>query len=259
MLQIRLPSYHAFVRNLTALLVLLFPVTVEPALADDSLPEKVSLSWTPERAVLPDYCGPAALANVLRYWGHPADQTAIGKAVFDRRQGGTLPGDLVLATQEVGFRAVSRTGSRDALRRWLAAGYPVIVLQDLSTEQRRGHFRIVVGYSDTRGRFLVCDCTESTLCSMDYERFDDLWFHFDNWCLVVAPPGKSPDLSSSTAANPVLHFDLAEAYLRRGDREAARRHFQEVVRVDPEHRAARKSLARLDRGGVSSTKLTFLR
>lgn len=230
-----------------------------PARAERDPPAEVLLPWAPERALLPDYCGPASLANVLRYWDRPADQATIGRAVFDSRRRGTLAGDMILWAQQAGLQALSRTGTRNDLRRWLAAGLPVVVLQDLSPEDRRGHFRVVVGYSDPRREFLVCDCTEPSLCAMDYARFDDLWFHFDNWCLLVAPADRMVEASPGDPDNPIQHFDLAEAYLRRGDLSAAREHLREVLRLSPGHRKAGKLLARLRRSDSSaSTNRAYL-
>jgi FimV-like protein len=241
-----------FLKGISAVLLVAFPLLVRPVHAGGGLPGEVAIPWTPVRAILPDYCGPAALTNVLRHWGRPADQASIGQAVFDRQRGGTLAGDLILWARQAGLSATSRSGSRDDVRRWLAAGLPVIVLQDLSSRDRRGHFRVVVGYADTKRQFLVCDCTESSLCSLDYEQFDDLWFHFENWCLLVAPAERAANASPE---NPVLQFDLAEAYLRRGDRDAARQHLREVVRLRPGHRAARKLLAGLTRSSAPSPSL----
>jgi hypothetical protein len=225
--------------------LLLPALLAAPARGEQSLPAEVALPWTPVRALLPDYCGPAALTNVLRYWGYPADQASIGRTVFDRESRGTLAGDLILQARQAGFYAASRAGSRDDLRRWLAAGLPVIVLQDLSSRNRRGHFRVVVGYSDTKRRFLVCDCTESSLCSFSYEQFDDLWFHFENWCLLVMPTEKAAGMALENPTSTLHHLDLAEAYLRRRERDAAARELNEVTRRFPRHRGARKLLTKL--------------
>jgi FimV-like protein len=250
-------SYNRFPRFLRpiATALLAFSLLARPVQAGGGLPGEVAIPWTPVRAILPDYCGPAALTNVLRHWGRPADQASIGQAVFDRQRGGTLAGDLILWARQAGLSATSCSGSRDDLRRWLAAGLPVIVLQDLSPRDRRGHFRVVVGYSDVKRQFLVCDCTESSLCSLDYDQFDDLWFHFENWYMLAAPPERAGTTSTGEAENPILHFDLAEAYLRRGDRDAARQHLQEVVRLRPGHRTARKLLAALTRSDTRSPAL----
>jgi FimV-like protein len=245
----------SLLRPLIAVLLLAVPLPARPVHADRGLPSEIALPWTPVRALLPDYCGPAALTNVLRYWGRPADQASIGRAVFDRRRSGTLAGDLILWARQAGLSATSRSGSRDDLRHWLAAGLPVIVLQDLSPRDRRGHFRVVVGYSDVKRQFLICDCTESAVCSLDYDQFDDLWFHFENWYMLAAPADRAGTTSSGDAENPILHFDLAQAYLRRGDRDAARQHLQEVVRLRPGHRAARKLLAALTRSDTCSPAL----
>jgi hypothetical protein len=247
--------YLGLLRPLIAVLLLAVPSLARPVQADRGLPSEVALPWTPVRALLPDYCGPAALTNVLRYWGRPADQASIGQAVFDRRQSGTLAGDLILWARQAGLSATSCSGSRDDLRRWLAAGLPVIVLQDLSPRDRRGHFRVVVGYSDVKRQFLICDCTESSVCSLDYDQFDDLWFHFENWYMLAAPSERAGTTSSGDAENPILHFDLAEAYLRRGDRDAARQHLRELLRLRPGHRVARKLLTALTRSDTRSPAL----
>ena len=71
-------------RTAAVALLLACLVLGRPAGADGTLPAEVTLPWTPVCALLPDYCGPASLTSVLRYWGRPADQAAIGRAVFDR-------------------------------------------------------------------------------------------------------------------------------------------------------------------------------
>ena len=85
----------------------------------------------------------------------------------------------------------------------------MIVLQDLSTQDRHGHFRVVVGYSDAKRQFLICECTEPALCTLDCERFDDLWFHFDHWCLLIAPAESMAPAAPGDPDNPVLHLDGA--------------------------------------------------
>src|SRR5437016_5931563 len=132
-------------RGIALTLLLALTLGAGAAHAGSGLPAEVVLPWTPVRALLPDYCGPASLSNVLRYWGRPADQLEIGRAVFDRQRRATLAGDLILRARQAGLEAVSRSARRDDLTRWLAAGIPVVVLQDLSPQDRRGHFRVVVG------------------------------------------------------------------------------------------------------------------
>jgi hypothetical protein len=236
--------------RIVASLLLTLALLAPCAHAEPGLPSEVALPWTPVRALLPDYCGPATLTSILHYWGRPVDQATIGRSVFDRQRSGTLAGDLILYAQQAGLQAISRSGSRGDLRRWLAAGLPIVVLQDLSPQDRRGHFRVVVGYSDIQRQFLICDCTEPSLCALGYDRFDDLWFHFDHWCLLAAPAERLAPPRGCPAPgdldNPVLHFDLAEAYLRRGDRDAAREHLRAVLRLDPSHRMAGKLLAKLN-------------
>src|SRR5438093_9309862 len=112
-------------RGIAIILPLALTLRAGAAHAGSGLPAEVVLPWTPVRALLPDYCGPASLTNVLCHWGRPADQAAIGRALFDRDRHGTLPGDLILWAQQSDLQAISHSGSRDDLRRWLAAGLPV--------------------------------------------------------------------------------------------------------------------------------------
>src|SRR5438876_8630290 len=98
--------HGAAFRGIASSLLLILALLPRPAHAGRSLPSEVALPWTPVRALLPDYCGPATLTNILRHWGLPADQAMIGRTVFDRQRSGTLAGDLILCARQSGLQAL---------------------------------------------------------------------------------------------------------------------------------------------------------
>ncbi len=125
-------------------------------------------------------CGPAALQMVFDYYGEFIDQKEIYNAA---RAGGTPLPDMVRAAQfsdlsttvgerwpdyivtgysarDVGYAAfffASDTEWMRELKSVVAQGYPVAVLQNFYPDGDDPHYRVVVGYDEFRGVFIVND------------------------------------------------------------------------------------------------------
>lgn len=216
--------------------------------------DRVTLKGIPHVAQLPNYCGPAALSSLFTFWGKSVSQNVIGQKVYDRRYGATNGADLLLFAREEGFSAYTYFSSLQDLKAQLRAGYPVMILQEMSLKDDRGHFRVVIGYNDQTRSFQVRDTNYSEVRSLSYDEFDETWAPFGRWSLLVCPKEKETGLSAAVKNNPVLHLDLGQAYVRRNQTRLARQHFEETLRLEPRNEEAIDQLSLLMGAGPSSEK-----
>ena len=62
------------------------------------------------------FCGPAALASVLSYYGAPVDQKIIGSRVYSEKLQGALITDLERYARDAGFETNSGQGTVEGLK-----------------------------------------------------------------------------------------------------------------------------------------------
>ena len=133
------------------------------------------------------YCGPASLAMVLRYWGEPVDQEAIGAALYLPSVKGTLNLDLEFYARRRGFRAEGFRGTLAQVKAEIDQGRPVIVFQDQGVGPLAfPHFFVVIGYDETRELIIAhSGVTANRLIS--YREFLWTWGKKGNWTLRIWP------------------------------------------------------------------------
>jgi len=132
-------------------------------------------------------CGPASVAIVLAYYGHWVTQ----KDVNEVMPGGLANLEEYLSRYLLMARAYavsSGSPSRTPVRQLLANRIPVIVGQRLSVEENTGHFRVVRGYDDASGEFILDDPLLSPDLHIDYDTFSRLSFRGN--IVPVYPPDK---------------------------------------------------------------------
>jgi hypothetical protein len=155
------------------------------------LPQRVELGGVPFHPQQERYCGPAALATVLGWSGLPARQHAIASEVFTPGRDGTLGHDLIGAARRHGRVAVP-VADLPSLLAELAAGHPVLVLQNLGLEwYPQWHFAVAVGY-DLRSNELALRSGEERRRVVSLDTFGRTWARADRWALVVLPPDRLP-------------------------------------------------------------------
>ena len=199
------------------------PAAVAPATAPapavaDAL--AVPVAPTGERASLgPLYhitqtfnnCGPASVAEVLRYWGVVRTQGQV-QAVLraDGNPRGMVPYDVPAYARSLGLDALMGTRGDDGLVKALVAnGFPVIVSQWVSTADHVGHYRPIEGFDDARGVFISADPYLGPNHQIGYEEFDQIWATNNGRFMVLYPPSKAPLLRSVLAS---AGWDRAAAY-----------------------------------------------
>ena len=137
-----------------------------------------------------NWCGPAALAAVLRYHGEEIAAADIADDIYLPHYRGSLNLDLLIFARKRGFDVWANEGSADAIRRAIARDRPVIcMVRRGNVLARRNHYVVVSGYdSDRRVWFLDSgNGREETFAEADFDRE---WSECGRWMLVVE--GKQP-------------------------------------------------------------------
>ena len=163
---------------------------------------------------LNNYCGPACMAAVMRYYGKDFTQEAIGRAMYDSSSGATHGADMLFYARKQGFAAYSWNSSISDVKRRIAAGFPIIVLQQNSLEDKSGHYRVLVGYDDAKSTFHAIDPYYDRT-KLSYSECETLWSKMGYWALLILPEDKDTFKNELGARNPVVHMDLSYAKYKR--------------------------------------------
>lgn len=174
-----------------------------------------------------------------------ASQQSIARKIFDTHESGTNGADMLLFSRNSGLQAVSFNGTALMLKKLVNLGFPVIVLQDNNKTERAAHYRIVVGYNDTRKVFVVRDNTMEQYLNLPYSEFEDLWDIHGRWAMLIAPPNRTEYESAVDGGNAVCHMDLAIAYSKNRNKSGARNECLKALQLEPQNPFARKLLLQL--------------
>jgi len=137
-------------------------------------------------------CGPAALATVLVHSGVATTPDQLADNIYLPGRRGSLQLELIAAARHSGRMPWVIPPQPEALWAELAAGTPVLVLQDLGAlGVRRWHYAVVVGFDARRERVILRSGTERER-SEPLGRFLRSWARSEYWALVVSEPGELP-------------------------------------------------------------------
>ncbi len=167
------------------------PQTAKLLESRGTLPAVAELGDLPFNPQQRYYCGPAALATVLQWSGIAIDQADLAGQVFTPGRKGTLPTDLLAAVRRNGRLAVP-VDNLHALMTEIAAGHPVVVLQNLALEiYPRWHFAVAFGYDLEKRQILLRSGLEPRRATA-LDLFERTWRRGNHWALVVLPPDTLP-------------------------------------------------------------------
>ncbi|MEJ2040382.1 MAG: PA2778 family cysteine peptidase [Desulfosarcinaceae bacterium] len=165
------------------------PLLQKPASLD--IPSHVQLEQVPFFPQEAYQCGPASLAMVLSWAGYQVQPEDLVPMVYlpDRR--GSLQTGLIGASRRFGFLAFPIRG-RDGLLCELAAGIPVIVLQNLGLSWvPKWHYAVVIGY-DLNEQVVILHTGLEADRKVPYSTFARTWNRAEDWGLLVLPAGRIP-------------------------------------------------------------------
>jgi ABC-type bacteriocin/lantibiotic exporter with double-glycine peptidase domain len=222
--------------------------------AGAQLPDAHSVDGLVRLKQLTNYCGPGCLTSVLRYYGVNTTQEAVGKQTYDPATRATNGADMLLYARSQGFAAYSWNTSIDDVKNKIAAGAPVIVLQQNSRIDTSGHYRVLTGYDDSRSKFKVIDPYYDNITELSYSECESLWKSKGHWALVIVPTDKDKFSDELGAQNPVVHMDMAYAQYTRKNYDEALKEAQAALKLQPQNSYTLNMLDKIERAMGAGTK-----
>jgi hypothetical protein len=237
------------------------------------LPVRAELGETP---FFPDesyYCGPAALATSLSAAGLPTQPEALVGQVFLPGRQGSLQIEMLSGARRHGAVATVIPASAEALFREIAAGHPVVVLQNLGLSWAPSwHYAVAIGY-DIEAGIVLLRSGPMKRQELSLRTFMHTWNRSERWAFVTTRPDRLPvtatqaetvralvafernaPASASAQAyrtglerwpdNPTLAMGLGNVLYASGDKDAAEEVFRQVAQTH-QLAAAYNNLARL--------------
>lgn len=141
-------------------------------------------------------CGPAALATTLVNAGVQAAPDDIVKLVYTPARQGSLQVEMLAAPRRYSRVSYKLAPLFDDLLREVAAGNPVIVLQDTGIGPiTNWHYAVVVGFDYPAGE-LYLRSGETKRLAIPFTIFEYTWKRGKYWAMVSLPPGRIPVTAS---------------------------------------------------------------
>jgi tetratricopeptide (TPR) repeat protein len=136
-------------------------------------------------------CGPAALAMVLAWSGLDVEPAELTEKVYTASLKGSLQPAMIAGARRSSRLAYVISGTESLIRE-IAAGHPVIVLQNLGLSWIPvWHYAVAVGYDSTRDEVnLHSGLNAWQRLSMPV--FQNTWSRAQDWGLLVLKPGELP-------------------------------------------------------------------
>lgn len=171
-----------------------------------SLFAPVFLSQVPFFAQSLYQCGPAALATMLGASGVTVTPEQLVPMVYVPERQGSFQIEMVAATRRFGRLAYEITPTLEALLSEVAAGHPVLVLQNLAmTWYPQWHFAVVKGFNLAEQELtLNSGMTENYVMSLS--TFERTWERAEYWAVLALEPGVMP-----AVAEPAPYFSALAA------------------------------------------------
>lgn len=236
------------------------------------LPPHAELDATPFFPQERYQCGPATLAMALGAAGIPVAPDVLVPQVYVPQREGSLQPEMLAAARRNGALAMTIPDRLDALLTEVAAGNPVIVLQNLSLPWfPLWHYALVIGYDLGKGEVVLRSGTTERL-ALPMTTFENTWNRSDRWAMVATPPQRLPATVGQEAAvkslvafeksapparariaytaalqrwprDLTLQLGLGNAAYAQGDRTSAADAFRQAAQDHPNSAAAFNNLA----------------
>ncbi len=132
------------------------------------------------------------MATVINHYQAETDPQQLVPLVYIPGLKGSLQVEMLTAARSFGRLAVELDGQLDSLLREVAAGNPVLVLQNLGFGFfPYWHYAVVVGYDLPRQQIILRSGKTQRLVR-SFSVFERTWQRADHWAMVVVPPSMMP-------------------------------------------------------------------
>ncbi len=131
------------------------------------------------------FCGPAAMASLMGYYGQEIGQEEIAERVYTPKLKGALISDMENFAREQGYGARTTNGNIETLISAIDEGTPVILLVDRGAwKVSVPHYYVVYGYAEDGETFLLHSGDEEGR-QMSFDKLDSEWEKMNRLMLVV--------------------------------------------------------------------------
>ncbi|MGE6662385.1 PA2778 family cysteine peptidase [Pseudomonas sp. NPDC077408] len=162
------------------------------------LPEQVELDEVPFFPQEDYQCGPAALATMLTQRGIATRPEQLVKRVYLPKRKGSLQVEMVAAARAHDLLVYPLEPRLEAVLTEVAAGNPVLVLQNLAFDRwPQWHFAVVVGY-DLATQTLVLRSGTTRRWTGTFRQFERSWAKGKRWAVVTVSPDQLPRTAQET-------------------------------------------------------------
>jgi len=236
------------------------------------IPQRAELDAVPFFSQEDYQCGPAALAMVLSAGGKVIEPETLRPQVYLPDRHGSLQIEMLAAVRRNGFVAIELAPSLSDLLAEIAAGNPVVVLQNLALDWYPAwHYAVAIGYDLKAQRITLRSGTERRL-QIPLDTFEHTWRRSGYWAMLALPPRRlpvsvavgdylsavarlektGPPAAARAAYERALErwsddltalIGLGNAAHRDGDFEGAEQAFRRATLVHPRSAAAHNNLA----------------
>ncbi len=241
------------------------PQSLQLRQAPPQIPASTEITTTPFYPQQKYHCGPAALAMVINHYRHQTSPEQLVPMVYIPGLKGSLQAEMLAAARSFGRLSVTLDGRLSSLLEEVAAGKPVLVLQNLGLDfYPYWHYAVVVGY-DLPGQQIILRSGQSRRLVRSFSVFERTWKRAGYWSLLAVPPTVMPTSVSEdsfTAAavaleslpayrngvrrwpqNYVLQMGLGNSSYAAGQFSRAEQAFRAATRIQPDRPEGWNNLA----------------
>jgi hypothetical protein len=157
-----------------------------------SLPRHAEITEVPFFAQDAFQCGPASLAMSLNAAGIAVTPETLKPELYLPDRHGSLQVEMLAATRRQGATAYQLAPELIDMLREIAAGTPVVVLQNLGFSWYPvWHYAVAIGYDIDNAEIILRSGPEQRQI-LPMKTFEYTWARSGYWAMVALPPGKIP-------------------------------------------------------------------
>ena len=164
-----------------------------------SLPRHAELADVPFFAQDAYQCGPASLAMSLNAAGIAVTPETLKPELYLPDRHGSLQVEMLAATRRYGATPYQLAPELNDMLREIAAGTPVVVLQNLAFGWYPvWHYAVAIGYDLDRAEIVLRSGPEQRQV-LPMRTFEYTWARSGYWAMVALPPGKIPETAEENS------------------------------------------------------------
>jgi len=201
------------------------------------VPRQVELAQVPFFPQDEYQCGPAALAMAMKFAGASIVPESLVDEVWLPARQGSLQLEMLAAPRRHGLVSLRLAPVYADLLREVAAGHPVVVLQDVGMLLPQWHYAVVNGFDYASGTIYLRSGLQQRQ-EMPFTYFERTWLAGNYWAMVVTPPDEIPATATESR-----WLEALLALARGGDREATVLGYRAALARWPESLPAAVGLA----------------